>query len=53
MAWGLHVGPVEGKDYGVVENGSEIPFEMAEIFFKDLARTLGLRYSLRPRSGSE
>lgn len=52
------VGPVEGKDYdkeaaSVVENGSEVPFELAEIFFKDLARTPGMRYGLKSRSGSE
>ena len=47
--WRAYIGGVEGKDYddeaaGVVANGSEIPYEMAEIFFKDLMRTPGLRF---------
>ncbi len=47
--WVVYVGAVEGKDFekealGVLENGSEIPFELAEIFFEDEARTPELRY---------
>jgi hypothetical protein len=42
--WEAYIGAVKGDDYheeapGVVANGSEIPFELAEVCFKDLAKT--------------
>ena len=41
--WKAYIGAVKGDDYheeapGVVANGSEIPFEFAEVYFKDLAK---------------
>jgi len=41
--WKAYIGAVKGDDYyeeasGVVANGSEIPFELAEVCFKDLAK---------------
>ncbi len=47
--WVAYIGAVEGKDYdkeavGVVANGSEIPYEMAEVYFEDLTRTPDLKW---------
>src|SRR5712691_7836197 len=41
--WKSYIGAVKGDDYyeeapGVVANGSEIPFELAEVCFEDLAK---------------
>jgi len=41
--WKAYIGAVKGDDYheeapGVVANGSEIPFELAEVCFEDLAK---------------
>jgi hypothetical protein len=49
LEWVAYVGAVQGKDFeeeaaGVVANGSQIPYEMAKIFFKDLTRNPDLKW---------
>jgi hypothetical protein len=47
--WIAYIGVVEGKDYDkeapvVVNNGSEIPYDLAYIYFKDLMRSKDLKW---------
>ncbi len=42
--WGAYIGAVKGEGFdreaqGVVESGSEIPFELAEVLFEDLGKS--------------